>query len=192
MSTCARQCWIFAAIMGLVVFALSSLAGGIGPLPGLFMGLVTAGLLGGLMAILFCQGADDVEEWKHPVESAKDPDAPAHRSIRCDDGPIARVPIAQPVRPEGMEGAPTGASANATQAVTFKADGSSGGAQASQGAPEGEGASDASSRQDAEAMTTDASRLARQRQAGGDGQSTVLADGLKTAHSGSVGQSESA
>lgn len=41
MSTCARQCWIFAAVMGLVVFALTAGVGGIGVLPGLFLGLVS-------------------------------------------------------------------------------------------------------------------------------------------------------
>ena len=119
MSTCARQCWIFAAVMGLVVFAFS--AGGVGALPGLFLGLVTAGLLGALLVILFCQGAEDAEEWPNPVESAKDPDAPASRSIRRDDGAVARVPVARPQRPQGMEGAPQGAALDPAQAVTFTA-----------------------------------------------------------------------
>ncbi|MBB1492393.1 MULTISPECIES: hypothetical protein [unclassified Paracoccus (in: a-proteobacteria)] len=122
MSTCARQCWIFAAVMGVVVFAFG--AGSVGTVPGLFLGLVTAGLLGGLLIILFCQGADDVEEWARPVDSAKDPDVPGARSIRRDGAPVAQVPIARPQRPEGMDGAPHGASVQAAQAVTFGADGS--------------------------------------------------------------------
>ncbi|MDO5370122.1 hypothetical protein [Paracoccus sp. (in: a-proteobacteria)] len=159
MSTCARQCWIFAALMGVVVFAFG--AGSVGTVPGLFLGVVTAGLLGGLLIILFCQGADDVEEWARPVDNAKDPDVPGARSIRRDGAPVAQVPIARPQRPEGMDGAPQGASAQAMQAVTFGTEGS--GPQA----------------------TTDASRLARRAKA------AVLAEAPETAHSGAVGQGES-
>lgn len=169
MSTCARQCWIFAAVMGLVVFALT--AGTIGTLPGLFLGLVTAGLLGALMVILFCQGAEDAEEWQRPVESAKDPDAPASRSIRLDDGPVAQVPVAHPVRPQGMEGAPRGASADPAQAVTFTA------APGATDAPSDVGPSE----------TIDASRVKRR----GKGKAAILAETPETAHSGSAGTGES-
>lgn len=168
MSTCARQCWIFAAVMGVVVFALT--AGTIGALPGLFLGLVTAGLLGALMVILFCQGAEDAEEWQHPVDSAKDPDQTASRSIRRDDGAVAQVPIARPVRPEGMDGAPQGASVEAAQAVTFKP-----GAEATE-PPSDVGPSE----------TTDAGRVRRR----GKSKAIVLAESPETAHSGSVGQGE--
>lgn len=162
MSTCARQCWIFAAVMGLVVFALTAGVGGIGVLPGLFLGLVTAGLLGALLVILFCQGAEDAEEWQNPVESAKDPDALPRRSIRRDDGAIAHVPVARPQRPHGMEGAPQGAALDPLQAVTFTA------AEAST------------------AETTDAGRMKRR----GKGKA-ALAETPQTAHSGSVGTGES-
>lgn len=164
MSTCARQCWIFAALMGVVVLVLTSM-GGVGLLPGLFLGLVTTGLLGGLLIILFCQGADDVEEWPRPVDNAKDPDAVGVRSIRRDAGPVAQVPVARPARPEGMTGAPQGASADAAQAVTF---------DAVAAAPQG---------------TTDAGRLARPRR--GKGKAAPLAEASETAHSGSVGTGES-
>lgn len=163
MSTCARQCWIFAAVMGVIVLALSS-TGGVGVVPGLFLGLVTTGLLGGLLVILFCQGADDVEEWPRPVDNAKDPDAPGVRSIRRDAGPVAQVPVARPARPEGMDGAPQGASADAKQAVTFDAQG------------------------DAPQATTDAGRLAKPRRGK---KSAALAEAPETAHSGSVGTGES-
>ena len=171
MSTCARQCWIFAAVMGLVVFALTAGLGGIGVLPGLFLGLVTAGLLGALMVILFCQGAEDAEEWPNPVESAKDPDATASRSIRRDAGVVAQAPIARPQRPEGMEGAPRGAAMDPLQAVTFTA-----GAGATE-LPSDVGLSE----------TTDAGRVKRR----GKDKGAVLAETPHTAHSGSVGQGES-
>lgn len=164
MSTCARQCWIFAAVMGLVVLALT--AGTLGALPGLFLGLLTAGLLGALLVILFCQGAQDAEEWQDPVKSAKDPDARASRSIRRDDGAVAQVPIARPQRPEGMDGAPQGAAIDPAQAVTF--------------APQGDAAG-----------STDASRVKRQGKGRGKGKPAVLADTPETAHSGSVGTGES-
>lgn len=167
MSTCARQCWIFAAVMGVIVLALSS-TGGAGVVPGLFLGVVTTGILGGLLVILFCQGADDVEEWPRPVDNAKDPDAPAARSIRRDGGAVAHVPVARPARPQGMEGAPQGASAVAAQAVTFDA------VEASADAPP--------------QATTGAGRQAKPRRGK---KSAALAEAPETAHSGSVGQGES-
>ena len=177
MSTCARQCWIFAAVMGLVVFALTAGLGGIGVLPGLFLGFATAGLLGALMVILFCQGAEDAEEWPNPVESAKDPDATASRSIRRDDGAVAQVPIARSQRPEGMEGAPQGAALDPSQAVTFTAR-----------AQETDRPSDMGPSE-----TTDAGRVKRRDKdkGRGKGKGGALAETPKTAHSGSVGQGES-
>lgn len=163
MSTCARQCWIFAAVMGVIVLALS--AGGVGFLPGLFLGLVTAGLLGGLMVILFCQGAEDVQDWPQRVDGAKDPDVPVVRSIRRDDAPVAGVPIARPLRPQGMEGAPEGASADAARAATFDEHAQAGG----------------------KPRTTDASRLARPRRGKGK---AALADSRETAHSEPASQGE--
>lgn len=166
MSTCARQCWIFAAVMGVIVLAFG--AGSVGVVPGLFLGLVTTGLLGGLLIILFCQGAEDVEDWPRPVDSAKDPDMPGPRSIRRDDAPVVRVPVARPVRPEGMAGAPQGASANAAQAATF-------------------GMNEATDT--AAQATTDASRLSKPRR--GKAKAGRVAEAPETAHSGSVGQGES-
>ena len=166
MSTCARQCWIFAAAMGVLVLALAGQ--GVGWVAGLFLGLVTAGLLGALLAVLFCQGADDVEEWPRPVDNAKDPDVHGARSIRADHGPVAQAPIARPQRPQGMEGAPQGASADALQAVTFT-----------------EASPDAAPSKAA----TDASRAVKQRR--GKAKATPLAEAPETAHSGSVGQGES-
>jgi len=119
---------------------------------------------------LFGQGADDVEEGPHPVDSAKDPDTPGVRSIRRDDATVADVPIARPVRPEGMSGAPQGASTDAAQAATFDA---------------GQGPLDA-----APQGTTDASRLAKPRRA--KAKAASLADKAETAHSGSTGQGGSA
>ena len=170
MSTCTRQCWTFAAVMGLVVFALTAGVGGIGVLPGLFLGLVTAGLLGALLVILFCQGAEDAEEWENPVENAKEPEGAVRRSIRRDDGAVAQVPVARPVRPQGMAGAPQGAALDPAQAMTFTADG-----QAAE-LPSGAGPSE----------TTDASRAKRR----GKGKA-ALAETPRTAHSGSVGTGES-
>ena len=159
MSTCARNCWIFAAVMGVLVLALSS--SGVGLVAGLFLGLVTAGLLGALLTILFCQGADDVEEWPRTVDSAKDPDGTGARSIRRDGGAVAQVPVARPQRPEGMEGAPQGASGDPAEAVTFTA------------------------RDDAGEQPAKPARKRPRKDQG------VLAETPKTAHSGSVGQSES-
>ena len=167
MSTCARQCWIFAAVMGLVVLALT--AGTLGMLPGLFLGLVTAGLLGALLVILFCQGAEDAEEWQDPVENAKAPEGAGGRSIRRDDGAVAQVPVARPLRPKGMAGAPQGAALDPAQAATFTP-----GAQAAE-PPSGVGPSE----------TTDVSRAKRR----GKGKA-ALAETPQTAHSGSVGMGE--
>lgn len=119
MTTCARQCWIFAAVMGVLVLALS--AAGVGVLAGVFLGLVTTGLLGGLMTILFCEGAADAEDWPEPVDSASDPDMPGARSIREDAAAVAHAAIARPSRPLGMTGAPEGAASDAAKAATFVA-----------------------------------------------------------------------
>lgn len=116
MTDCARNCWIFAAVMGLVVLLFS--LGGVGFMGGVFLGFVTAWLLGGLGVFLLCQGAEADEPWM-PVESARDPDEPPQRSIRNDGAPAARVAIARPQRPAGMAGAPAGTSAGGGQAVTF-------------------------------------------------------------------------
>lgn len=56
MTDCTRNCWIFAALMGLLVWAFALGQGGVGLLPGAFLGFVTAWLLGGLLVMLFCQG----------------------------------------------------------------------------------------------------------------------------------------
>ncbi|SEH86378.1 hypothetical protein [Paracoccus alkenifer] len=119
MTHCARNCWIFAAVMGLVVLLFS--LGGVGFMGGLFLGFVTAWLLGGLGVFLLCQGAEADEPWEF-VESARDPDEPTHGAIRSDGGPVARAAIARPQRPAGMAGAPAAASVGGPgQAVTFEA-----------------------------------------------------------------------
>jgi hypothetical protein len=170
MSTCARQCWIFAAAMGVLVLVL--VGPGVGWGAGLFLGLLTVGLLGPLMVVLFCQGAEDVEEWPRAVDNAKDPDVQGARSIRRDDGPVAHAPIARPQRPQGMEGAPQGASADAVQAVTFTAP------------ADGMPAASAPSK-----PATDAGRAVKPRR--GKAKAAPLAEAPETAHSGSVGQGES-
>lgn len=119
MTDCARNCWIFAAVMGLVVLLFS--LGGVGFMGGLFLGLVTTWLLGGLGVFLLCQGAGG-SPGKMPREqgeSARLSGQPQHRSIRSDGAPAARVAIARPQRPAGMAGAPAGTSAGGGQAVTF-------------------------------------------------------------------------
>ena len=119
MTNCARNCWIFAGLMGLVVLLFS--LGGIGFLGGLFLGFVTTWLLGGLGVFLLCQGAELDEPWL-PVDNARDPDEPGQRSIRRDGGPVAQAAIARPQRPQGMTGAPAEASAGGGgQAMTFEA-----------------------------------------------------------------------
>ena len=54
MTDCARKCWIFAALMGLVVWLMAMGHGGAGVFGGLFLAFVTAWLLGGLLVLLFC------------------------------------------------------------------------------------------------------------------------------------------
>lgn len=116
MSPCTRNCWIFAALMGLVVWLFALTAGGVGAMAGLFLGFVTAWLLGGFLVMMFCTGrggeaADDQLGWLHAA-----PAAPAPTPL--PDAP----PIALAARPAGMEGAPAGASADSAAAVTFAAD----------------------------------------------------------------------
>ena len=86
------------------------------------------------------------------------------------DGAVAHVPVARPLRPEGMAGAPQGAALDPAQAMTFTAD-----VQAAE-PPSGAGRSE----------TTDASRAKRR----GKGKA-ALAETPRTAHSGSAGTGES-
>lgn len=135
MTNCARNCWIFAAGMGLVVLLFS--LSGVGFMGGLFLGFVTTWLLGGLGVFLLCQGAEADEPWM-PVEDARDPDEPVQHSIRRDGGAVAQVAIARPQRPAGMAGAPAEASVGGGQAVTFEV--AKGGARKARSAPRRKGA----------------------------------------------------
>lgn len=131
MSICARQSWIFAAVMGVLVLALSTAS--VGVVAGLFLGLVTAGLLGALLVGLFCQGTDDDEDWPETADSMPETGTQRAASIRRDDAPVAHAPISRPVRPQGMTGAPKGASDDAVKAVTFTEGGAGKAARARRG-----------------------------------------------------------
>lgn len=116
MSPCTRNCWIFAALMGAVVFAFA-LPGGVGVFAGVFLGFVTAWLLGGLLVLLFCEGDGGEVEAVSFDEDREDrvvarPD-PLPLQPRTDAPPIAEAP-----RPAGMPGAPEGAGP-AGAAMTF-------------------------------------------------------------------------
>ena len=111
MTACTRNCWIFAALCGLTVWALA--AGSVGAWAGLFLGFVTAWLLGGLMVMLFCEGRGG--------EAADELRAPTPGRAVPLPRPMPDAPrIAEAQRPAGMQGAPEGAGA-ATSAVTFAA-----------------------------------------------------------------------
>lgn len=113
MSLCTRNCWIFGALMGALVVAFA-LLGGVGLLAGLFLGFVTAWLLGGLLVLLFCEGnGGEVEEVSFDEDKVVARPDPLPLHPRPDAPPIAEAP-----RPAGMPGAPEGAGP-AGVAVTF-------------------------------------------------------------------------
>lgn len=120
MTDCARKCWIFAALMGLVVWLMAMGHGGAGVFGGLFLAFVTAWLLGGLLVLLFC--GSEVEAYEpeplrvaEPLSEAELAEAAAARQAR-----FGKIEITRAARPEGMGRAPQGATTDPRQAVTFE------------------------------------------------------------------------
>ncbi|SDW81733.1 hypothetical protein [Paracoccus sanguinis] len=120
MTDCARKCWIFAALMGLVVWLMAMGHGGAGVFGGLFLAFVTAWLLGGLLVLLFC--GSEVEPYEpeplrvaEPLSDADLAEAAAARQAR-----FGKIEITRAARPEGMGRAPQGATTDPRQAVTFE------------------------------------------------------------------------
>ena len=66
-ATCTRNCWIAAAVLGLVVWIFTAWIGPLRWFEGLFLGLVATGLFGVFLSWLLCSGvrAMDSAEW-HP------------------------------------------------------------------------------------------------------------------------------
>lgn len=117
MNDCARNSWIGAAVAGLLVWAFALTHGGAGLVGGLFLAIVTAGLLGGLLTLLFCGGAGDAQPGGGTV-----PAQPARRAAPATDAPRAApaAAIARPARPAGMDQAPRGAAVDPRAAETFE------------------------------------------------------------------------
>ncbi|WP_134726536.1 hypothetical protein [Paracoccus luteus] len=125
MSECRRTCWIAAALMGLLVLALTSGAGDLGVLAGLLLGLLTAGLVGGLLVFLACEGrtADQMaaEDWASDTGAGagQAPVAPGRDAQGVLVAPPRPAAVPGPDGSVPMTGAPPGASVNAAEAVTF-------------------------------------------------------------------------
>lgn len=116
MTDCTRNCWIFAALMGLLVWAFALGQGGVGLLPGAFLGFVTAWLLGGLLVMLFCQG----EAADEGLGFADTPLVVRDGAAVPPAGSAARRETTGATRVEPALQAPAGASADPRQAVTFE------------------------------------------------------------------------
>lgn len=137
MSECRRNSWIAAGIMGLVVWALTAGAGPLGAFSGLFLGILTAVLLGPTLAWLFCDAAaeDDAVTFDGWSAAAAAGEAPTRALVMdaVSGGPVGAAAfaasggsLARPPRPAQSPGsdairlgAPEGASAIAAQSVTF-------------------------------------------------------------------------
>lgn len=65
-TTCTRNCWIAAAILGLLIWIFSAGIGPLGWFAGLFLGLIATGLFGVFLVWLGCSGAEaaDGERWQ--------------------------------------------------------------------------------------------------------------------------------
>lgn len=120
MTDCARKCWIFAALMGLVVWLMAMGHGGAGVFGGLFLAFVTAWLLGGLLVLLFC--GSEVEAYEpEPLRVAEPPsEADLAEAAAAREARFGKVEITRAARPEGMGRAPQGATTDPRQAVTFE------------------------------------------------------------------------
>lgn len=146
MSNCTRNAWISAGLAGLVVWTMALTQGGAGASGGLFLGFVTAWLVGGLIGFLFSDVKGDQMAETVPVAAPKA--EPAERTVS--------VSIARPQRPVGMERAPQGASRDPRAAATFEP-----------GEVSGTSTDQAQPHPNAERATTDASRLRAARLAKG-------------------------
>ncbi|HRO14502.1 MAG TPA: hypothetical protein PLL33_05585 [Paracoccus sp. (in: a-proteobacteria)] len=171
MSECRRNCWIAAGIMGLVVWALTAGAGPLGAFSGLFLGILTAVLLGPTLAWLFCDAAveDDAMTFDGWSAASAAGEAPARGLVMdaVSGGPVGAAAfaasggsLARPPRPAQSSGsdairlgAPEGATANAAQAVTFT---SADETQAAGGADTAEGGKRPSSHQAPDILSTEA------------------------------------
>ena len=118
MTDCTRNCWIFAALMGLLVWAFALGQGGVGLLPGAFLGFVTAWLLGGLLVMLFCQG--DVADHGLGFADLSPRGAEGATAAPSAGGERREASTARATRAEPALQAPAGASADPRQAVTFE------------------------------------------------------------------------
>ena len=116
MSNCTRNTWVAALAAGLLVWLMALSHGGAGLIGGLFLGFVTAGLVGGLVRLLFCSavGKEGTESVPGPAPTT----SPAEPTMKT--APVAGISIARPQRPAGVGQAPEGASTDAGRAVTFE------------------------------------------------------------------------
>lgn len=100
-ANCTRNCWITAAVTGLLVWLFSA---GFGPLrwfEGLFLALVAAGVLGVFLIWLTCRGEPAISgaEW----EAISRPDSPAavnpaRASVAVPRPPVAALDEASPAK----------------------------------------------------------------------------------------------
>ena len=95
MSNCTRNTWVAALAAGLLVWLMALSHGGAGLIGGLFLGFVTAGLVGGLVTLLFCSvvGNEGTEIVPGPAPTT----GPAEPTMKT--APAASISIARPLRP---------------------------------------------------------------------------------------------
>lgn len=84
-STCNRNCWIAAAVLGLLIWIFTAGFGPLGWFAGLFLGLITAGLFGLMLVWLVCSGtgAEDAASWQ-PADPVTPDSAPQPRGVPSD------------------------------------------------------------------------------------------------------------
>lgn len=129
---CTRNCWIAGAVIGLLVWIFTSGIGQTSFMGGLFLGLITAVLMGLFLVWALCSGAGSAEDGRHdgrvratlthpgdaPASAAK----PVHLAPRSEAPPAPATPSAAPATPKAApKPAPVPATAPAAAATSVAA-----------------------------------------------------------------------
>ncbi len=119
-TVCNRNCWIAAAVLGLIVLVLSAGLGSMGFAGGLFLGLVTAGLVGAALVWLVCNGQPAVDATRPAVAPVQvNGTVESAAGVAPPVAPLPRVDLSALRAPSGIvAGATEDVGPDATRART--------------------------------------------------------------------------
>lgn len=103
---CNRNCWISAAIAGVLVLLCASGVGGLHWLGGLFMAAITTLLFGALLVWLLCEGQQPQPPAARPDLARKPPEPPAASPQSRPRNTAPLLPIVAGAMPAGKSAHP--------------------------------------------------------------------------------------